>query len=45
MHSDDREEAIGFHEAIQDAIEKRDIEHLSAALASLKELLFFVEGH
>ena len=44
MHDEDKEEAIGLHENIHDAIGPEDAEALRDAVAHLKELLFFVEG-
>ena len=44
MHADDREEAIGLHERIQDAAEAGDQNALDAASNALRELLFFIEG-
>jgi molecular chaperone DnaK (HSP70) len=45
MHEDDREEAIALHEAIEDALARADRASLNESAASLKELLFFIEGH
>jgi molecular chaperone DnaK (HSP70) len=44
MHAEDREEAIGLHEAIQAAIQSGDTAVLDEASRALKELLFFSEG-
>jgi molecular chaperone DnaK len=44
LHADDREEAIGLHEAIQAAIQSGDAVALDEASRTLKELLFFSEG-
>jgi molecular chaperone DnaK len=44
MHAEDREEAIGLHEAIQAAIQSGDTAALDEASRALKELLFFSEG-
>jgi molecular chaperone DnaK (HSP70) len=44
MHAEDREEAIGLHEAIQAAIQSGDTTALDEASRALKELLFFSEG-
>jgi molecular chaperone DnaK (HSP70) len=44
MHAEDKEEAIGLTEAIEEAVAERDSRALVEALKSLKELLFFVEG-
>jgi molecular chaperone DnaK len=44
MHTEDREEAIGLHEAIQAAIQSGDPAALDEASRALKELLFFSEG-
>ena len=44
MHPDDREEAINLHEQIDDAIASGDEETLKTSVASLKDLLFFIEG-
>jgi molecular chaperone DnaK (HSP70) len=44
MHAEDREEAIGLHEAIQAAIHSGDTAALDEASRALKELLFFSEG-
>jgi molecular chaperone DnaK len=45
MHPEDREEAIALHERIQGAISSHDAQELKKAIADLRELLFFVEGH
>ena len=45
MHAEDKEEAIGLTEAIETAVTQRDSHALGAAMKSLKELLFFVEGN
>ena len=44
MHDEDREEAIDLHEKIEAASSARDEAALGAAVAQLKELLFFIEG-
>ena len=44
MHEEDREEAIDLHERIETALDAQDGEALGPAIASLKELLFFIEG-
>jgi molecular chaperone DnaK len=44
MHADDVEEAVALHEKIDDAIAAHNAQELKAAVESLKELLFFVEG-
>ncbi len=44
MHADDREEAIELHDRIEAAIADADAAALEAAAASLREMLFFVEG-
>jgi hypothetical protein len=44
MHAEDREEAIDLHEKIDMAVKSEDEAALQEAVASLKELLFFVEG-
>jgi molecular chaperone DnaK (HSP70) len=44
MHAEDREEAIGIHEAIQAAIQTADTDALDNAARALRELLFFAEG-
>lgn len=44
MHPDDVEEAIELREKITATLESRDDKALAEAAASLKELLFFVEG-
>jgi len=44
MHDEDKEEAVEYNEAIEDAIASRDRKALKEATASLRELLFFVEG-
>lgn len=44
MHAEDKEEAMGLIAAIEEAVAGRDSHALAAALKSLKELLFFVEG-
>jgi hypothetical protein len=45
MHAEDREEAIDLHERIASSIASGDDAGLKEATESLKELLFFVEGH
>jgi molecular chaperone DnaK (HSP70) len=45
MHPEDKEEAINLHERIQAAISSNDAEALKKATTTLRELLFFVEGH
>ncbi|HTG60875.1 MAG TPA: Hsp70 family protein [Terriglobia bacterium] len=45
MHPEDKEEAIGLHERINAAISSNDPHALKEAVAALRELLFFVEGH
>jgi len=45
MHADDVEEAVGLHEKIETALASGDEKTLQEATESLKELLFFVEGH
>ncbi|MEQ8818937.1 MAG: Hsp70 family protein [Sumerlaeia bacterium] len=45
MHPDDKEEAIGFNEEVQNAIAKQDLTALQEAMATLEDLLFYVEGH
>lgn len=44
MHPDDREEAIGFHEDLEMALESKDAVALEEAISGLSELLFYVEG-
>lgn len=44
MHEEDREDAIDLHERIEAALAAQDAAALGPALASLKELLFFIEG-
>lgn len=44
MHPEDREEAIDFHERIQEAMEIQDKEAIWDGIRELKELLFFIEG-
>ncbi len=44
MHADDREEAIELHDRVEAAIADEDAAALDAATASLREMLFFVEG-
>ena len=44
MHEDDREEAIDLNEKVEQALASRDRAAAQDAVASLKELLFFVEG-
>ena len=44
MHAEDREEAIGLHESIEEALDLGDSIALAEASRALKELLFFVEG-
>ncbi len=44
MHEEDREEAIDLHERIEAALAAQDAAALGPAVASLKELLFFIEG-
>jgi molecular chaperone DnaK (HSP70) len=44
MHAEDREEAIGLHESIEEALDLSDSVALAQASRALKELLFFVEG-
>jgi len=45
MHADDVEEAVGLHEKVETALASGDEKTLQEATESLKELLFFVEGH
>jgi molecular chaperone DnaK (HSP70) len=44
MHPDDREEAIGLHETIEMAMVGGNQSSMIAAVRSLEELLFFIEG-
>jgi molecular chaperone DnaK (HSP70) len=44
MHEEDREDAIDLHERIEAALAAQDAAALGPAVASLKELLFFIEG-
>ncbi|MBI4876279.1 MAG: Hsp70 family protein [Acidobacteria bacterium] len=44
MHAEDKEEALALQEAIESAVAGHDQKALAAAVGSLKELLFFVEG-
>jgi molecular chaperone DnaK len=44
MHPDDREEAIGLHERIDQAATAGNQAELKEAAEALKELLFFIEG-
>lgn len=44
-HEEDRESIVDMNEAIEAAITARDPQALSQAIDSLKEFLFFVEGH
>jgi len=44
VHDDDREEMIGLHEQIEEAIGRQDEKALAAAAEELRELLFFIEG-
>jgi molecular chaperone DnaK (HSP70) len=44
MHSEDQEDAVNLHEAIQNALDAQDAKALSLAVKKLQELLFFVEG-
>ncbi len=44
MHGEDREEAIGFHERLETALDAGDEDELRDASRALGELLFFVEG-
>lgn len=43
MNSDDREEAIGLHERIENALNTPDPKRLHAAMTELADLLFYVE--
>lgn len=45
IHEEDREEAIDLNQAIESAIESQDRAELQKSVVSLRELLFFVEGH
>jgi molecular chaperone DnaK (HSP70) len=44
MHTDDAQEAAALEEQIQQALDRRDEEALSASTRELSELLFFVES-
>jgi len=44
MHPDDREDAIGLHEKIAEAIESGSEAGLAEASKALREMLFFMEG-
>ncbi len=44
MHEEDKEEALGMHEALNDSIKAQDEKAYEENMASLKDLLFFVEG-
>ncbi len=44
MHAEDVEEAVALHEKIDGASASHNAQELEAAVKSLKELLFFVEG-
>jgi molecular chaperone DnaK (HSP70) len=44
MHPDDQEEAIGLHQAIEQALAAGDAAALDAAVKTLNELVFFVAG-
>lgn len=43
MTAEDREEAIGFHEQIDEALKTAQWQHLHAATTALADLLFYVE--
>jgi molecular chaperone DnaK len=43
MNSDDREEAIGLHEQIEQALQTSDWTQLQATMTELADLLFYVE--
>jgi molecular chaperone DnaK len=44
MHDEDKEEAVVFNEAIEEAMVKQDIDRLRENVDGLREMLFFVEG-
>jgi len=44
VHEEDREEMIGLHERMEQAIARQEAGPLAAATRELRELLFFVEG-
>jgi molecular chaperone DnaK len=44
MHAEDKEEAVALHASIESAVARHDPRALGAAVKSLRELLFFVEG-
>jgi hypothetical protein len=43
MTAEDREEAIVFHEQIEDALKTAQWQQLHAAMTALADLLFYVE--
>jgi molecular chaperone DnaK (HSP70) len=43
MNSDDREEAIGLHEQIEQALQRSDWHQLQSTMTELADLLFYVE--
>jgi hypothetical protein len=44
VHDEDREEMIDLHEQIYQAMSRNDAQAVAAAVGTLRELLFFVEG-
>jgi uncharacterized protein YfkK (UPF0435 family) len=44
VHDEDREEMIDLHEQIHQAMSRNDAQAVAAAVGTLRELLFFVEG-